>query len=157
MGYIAELRQKVGARPLVMAGACVLVFDGAGRLLLQRRTDSGDWGTIGGALEPGESLEETAARELYEEAGLTAKTFDFVSLLSGKELYYRYPHGDEVYNVMAVYEATGIGGAPRVNDDEGLELRYFSLSEPIANLNPMAEHVLIRTGYLPRWYPFDGL
>jgi len=157
MGYIAELRKKVGARPLVMAGACVLLFDDDGRLLLQRRSDSGDWGTIGGALEPGESLEETAARELYEEAGVRAKSFDFVALLSGRELYYRYPHGDEVYNVMAVYEASGVEGIPSVNDDEGLELRYFSLAEPIADLNPMTELVLKKTGYLPRLYPFDGL
>jgi 8-oxo-dGTP pyrophosphatase MutT (NUDIX family) len=134
-----------------MAGACVLVFDREGRLLLQRRTDSGDWGTIGGALEPGESLEEAAARELYEEAGLTAESFRFITVLSGKDMYYRYPHGDEVYNVMALYEAEGIRGIPQVNDHEGFELKYFSLEEPIGNLNPFSEHYLRKTGYIAKW------
>lgn len=32
MGYIADLRKLVGTRPLIMAGACVLVFDREGRL-----------------------------------------------------------------------------------------------------------------------------
>ncbi|QMV41910.1 NUDIX hydrolase [Cohnella cholangitidis] len=148
MGYISDLRKTVGARPLLMPGACVLVFDERGRLLLQRRSDSYDWGTIGGALELGESLEEAAGRELYEEAGLTAEDYRFIALLSGKDMYYKYPNGDEVYNVMAVYEAINVGGVPKVNDDEGLELRYFSLREPPPELNPFTELVLRKTGYL---------
>ena len=44
MGYIMELRKLVGSRPLIMAGSCVLVFNEEGHLLLQRRTDSLDWG-----------------------------------------------------------------------------------------------------------------
>ncbi|WP_256759323.1 NUDIX hydrolase [Cohnella sp. WQ 127256] len=157
MGYIMDLREKVGSQPLLMPGACVLVFNEAGHLLLQKRSDSQDWGTIGGALELGESLEEAAGRELYEEAGLRAEEFRFVDLLSGKDMYYKYPHGDEIYNVMAVYEAMNVEGTPRVNDDEGLELRYFSLYEPISELNPFTEHVLKKTGYLSKWYPFDRL
>ena len=148
MGYMMELRKLVGSRPLIMAGACVIVRNERGQLLLQKRTDSGDWGTIGGALEPGESLEEAAARELYEEAGLTAESFRFVTVLSGNDMYYRYPHGDEVYNVMAVYEAKGVQGTPRVNDNEGLALQYFSLDEPIADLNPLTGKVLRKLGYL---------
>lgn len=130
-----ELRKLVGTRSLIMAGACVIVLNDEGHILLQKRTDSSDWGTIGGALELGESLEEAAARELYEEAGLTAKAFKFITLLSGKDIYYKYPHGDEVYNVMAVYEAQGVEGNPVIQDDEGLELGCFPLDQPIPGIN----------------------
>lgn len=129
----------------------MLVFNDDGQLLLQKRTDSLDWGTIGGALEPGESLEEAARRELYEEAGLKARHFHLVTLLSGRDMYYKYPHGDEVYNVMAVYEAVGVEGQPHIRDDEGLELRYFSLGEPIPGINPFSEHVLRKAGYIKKW------
>jgi 8-oxo-dGTP pyrophosphatase MutT (NUDIX family) len=148
MGYIQELRKLIGTRPIIMVGVAVIVKNEKDQVLLQKRTDSGDWGTIGGALELGESLEEAAARELYEEAGLAASSFQFVTVLSGEAFYYKYPHGDEVYNVVAVYEAAGIAGTPRINDDEGLELKYFSLKDPIANLNPMGRMILTRAGYL---------
>ncbi|PZD97326.1 ADP-ribose pyrophosphatase [Paenibacillus sambharensis] len=148
MGYISELRALVGTRPLIMAGACVIVLNTEGHILLQKRTDSLDWGTIGGAMELGESFEETAARELYEEAGLTASRYTFIALLSGKDMYYRYPHGDEIYNALAVFEAHGVEGKPVIQDDEGLELAYFPLDRPIPDLNPFSELILRRTGYI---------
>lgn len=148
MGYIMELRKLVGSRPLIMAGSCVLVFNEEGHLLLQRRTDSLDWGTLGGSLEPGESLEEAAARELYEEAGLRAEMYKLITVFSGQDMYYKYPHGDEVYNVTAVYEAKGIKGNPVVMDDEGLELRYFDLAQPVPEINPVTEYVLKKAGYI---------
>jgi len=148
MGYIMDLRKTVGTRPLLMPGACVLILNEEGHLLLQRRSDTGDWGTIGGSLEPGESLEDAAARELYEEAGLRADGFRFVTLLSGPDMYYKYPNGDEVYNVMAVYEAVGVQGRPQVNDDEGLELRYFPLDKPIGEINPLTHYVLRKANYI---------
>jgi 8-oxo-dGTP pyrophosphatase MutT (NUDIX family) len=99
MGYISELRKVVGTQPLMMPGSCVVILNDAREILLQKRSDSLDWGTIGGALELGESFEEAAARELHEEAGLKAEQFRFVSLLSGADMYFRYPPGDEIYNI----------------------------------------------------------
>jgi 8-oxo-dGTP pyrophosphatase MutT (NUDIX family) len=43
MGYIMDLRKIVGKRPLIMAGACVILIS-EGRLLLQLRADNGMWG-----------------------------------------------------------------------------------------------------------------
>lgn len=105
MGYIMELRKLVGTRPIILVGVTVLVKNAEGHVLLQKRTDSYDWGTIGGSLELGESFEEAARRELFEEAGLRAEELLFITNLSGKDFYYKYPHGDEVYNAIAVFEA----------------------------------------------------
>lgn len=149
MGYISELRKLVGTRPLLMPGSCVVVLNERREVLLQKRSDTGDWGTIGGALELGESFEEAAARELHEETGLQAERFTFRKLLSGADMYFRYPHGDEIYNIMAVFEAIGTTGDPEPDHDEGLELRYFPLERPIPDLNPMSRLVLTKAGYLP--------
>lgn len=51
--------------------ARVLLLDRAGRVLLLRYGDPGEWLTPGGGLDHGETLRETAARELQEEIGLT--------------------------------------------------------------------------------------
>lgn len=148
MGYMEELRKIVGTRPIIMSGVSVIVLNENNEILLQRRSDSGDWGLIGGALELAESLEEAAARELYEEAGLQAQELVFKCMCSGKDMYYRYPHGDEIYNVAAVFETRKYTGEPTVNDDEGLDLRYFPLDRPIEPLNEMARQILKKSGYL---------
>ena len=55
--------------------ARVLLFDPAGRILLMHGVLPSDpggpsfWFTVGGGLEPGESLHEAAAREIREETG----------------------------------------------------------------------------------------
>ena len=59
MGYILDLRRKVGHERLIMVGAGVLPYRD-GKLLLQRRRDNDFWADHGGSLEPGEELEQTA-------------------------------------------------------------------------------------------------
>jgi 8-oxo-dGTP diphosphatase len=57
---------RVGVQPVV-------VQDGQVLLGLRKNTfQAGTWGLPGGHLEPGESIVEGAARELYEETGLLA-------------------------------------------------------------------------------------
>jgi 8-oxo-dGTP pyrophosphatase MutT (NUDIX family) len=74
-----------------MVGASVILLDSSNRLLLQLRTDNNSWGLPGGSLEMGETLEEVAKRELYEETGLLANNLELFNLFSGKEFYYKYP------------------------------------------------------------------
>lgn len=54
-------------------GAGALVLDSSGRILLGRRSDTGEWSMPGGHVEPGESFEDAAMRELREEAGLVGR------------------------------------------------------------------------------------
>lgn len=148
MGYISELRELVGTRPIILTGVTIIVLNKDNQILLQKRTDTGDWGVIGGALELAETFEDAAKRELYEEAGLDSSEFKFITLLSGKDMYYKYPHGDEVYNAIVVYEAMNVSGIPTINDDEGVDLEYFSLEESIDQLNPMTYKILKKSGYV---------
>ncbi len=71
MNHIIELRNLIGTRPLVVTGACVIVLNNQNKVLLQLRRDNHCWGFAGGALEPGETLEQAAVRELFEETGLS--------------------------------------------------------------------------------------
>ena len=63
--YIGWLRSKVGHEKviLVFAGGCL--FDGRGRVLLQKRGDCGKRGFPGGAIELGETP-ETAGNVLQK-------------------------------------------------------------------------------------------
>lgn len=127
MGYVRELRTLVGSRPLVVAGSNVLIVDDAGRVLLQRRADTSLWAIIGGALEPGETLEDAARREVREEIGLELKEITLIDVFSGPAFLEKYPNGDQVYPAGAVYIARQVGGEPVLDKGEVVDLHYFSL------------------------------
>lgn len=108
--HLMELRRLVGPRPLFAPGANVLVTDDRGRLLLLRHGDTGRWTLPGGGLEPGESFETCARRELFEETGLIAARLEPLHLYAGAEYRFTYPHGDVIDNVSVLYRASGMTG-----------------------------------------------
>lgn len=59
--------------------AVMMAVTHGGRLLLAQHKGRAHvmWSTLAGFVEPGESLEEAARRELFEETGLTAKTLTY--------------------------------------------------------------------------------
>ena len=71
---------------------------------MQQRTDCGSWGYAGGSVELGESVEQTAERELFEETGLKAKKLELLGVYSGEKMQYTYPNVDIVYTC---HEYTG--------------------------------------------------
>jgi len=74
--------------PLVELGAGGYVVAPDGRVLLieQERPGVRHWGSIGGGLERGESIEECAVRETFEESGLRVRAG---RLLAVHEMYRR--------------------------------------------------------------------
>ena len=127
MSYIMNIREKVGHAPLISVGATVLVFNQNNELLLNLRSDTNTWGIPGGSKELNETLEECAIRELKEETNLKVDDLELVTVLSGKEYYFKYPNDDEVDCVITLYKVQNYSGDLKINDDESTELKFFSL------------------------------
>jgi ADP-ribose pyrophosphatase YjhB (NUDIX family) len=72
--YLGQLRALAGERTLIAMGACGVVRDADGRVLLIRRSDNGRWAFPSGTMELGETVRDCAIRELREETGLVAET-----------------------------------------------------------------------------------
>ena len=127
MGYIMNLRKHVGHEPLIGLGATTLVFNDKKELLLNLRTDTNTWGIPGGSMELYETIEETAVRELKEEAGISADELELVTILSGKEYYFEYPNGDKMCTVIVLFKVLNYTGDIKVADNESKQLKFFSL------------------------------
>ena len=142
MDYINSLRKHVGNQPLIMVGSAVLALDTQNRLLMLKRSDNNTWGVPGGAMELGESTEETARRELLEETGLDIHKLTLFGVFSGKELYYRYPSGEEVYNVSVVYITRDLNETVKLIDGEHYEYRFFDLGQLPENMSPPIKPII---------------
>jgi ADP-ribose pyrophosphatase YjhB (NUDIX family) len=139
--YIQHLRQYVGHEPIVMVGAAALIMDDQNRLLLMKRLDSGCWGPPGGAVELGEVVETAARREVREETGLELNEMSLFGVFSGPELFYRYPNGDEVYNVTIIYRARFSGGDVCLNS-EHTDWGWFAPEDIPENVSPPIKPVV---------------
>lgn len=142
--YMLWLRQFVGNSPLFMACAAACIRDEQGRVLLMRRGDEGEgegelWGFPGGAMELGENIVETCAREAREEIGLEVAPERLIGIYSGPEFTFAYPNGDQVQLVNLLFECRVVGGEPRPDGVESLELRYFAPGDPPPNLRPCCQ------------------
>ena len=138
MGYVSDMRKKIGHDPLLIVGASVILVNARGEVLLQRRADNGCWGYHGGCIELYERAEDAARRELLEETGLTAGKMTLLGVFSGPELGYTYPNGDRASIVDVVYLCRDYSGQIRPQPEEVTELRWFAphaLPESISPAN----------------------
>lgn len=137
MGYILDLRkiEGVGHRPLLMVACAVFLFDENGRILLEKRADDHSWCVPGGSMELGETPEEAARREFFEETGLVLGNLTLINVMSGEECHFTYPNGDEVYAVDINYVCNEYEGVLKKQDEEVLDLKFFDVSELPENLN----------------------
>ena len=142
MGYMKDLRKKIGTAPSMMVGACVLIFNEQSQLLLQKRIDNHCWGLAGGSMELGETLEQVAMREMLEETGFTLRELKLFNTFSGPELYYKYPHGDEVYNVVTAFVCTDYHRTLAFDKAEASAIRFFDLDKLPKEISPPDQVVL---------------
>ncbi len=80
-------------------------------------------------MELGETAEDTARRELLEEAGITIGELELIDVFSGPQNFIKAPNGDEFYVVTIAYSTRSFTGQPFINDAESLDLKFFDLQE----------------------------
>ena len=128
MEYYKYLRQYVGNRPIILPGSVVIILNEQNKILLQKRHD-GYWGLPGGLMDLGESFEDVAKREVFEETGLAVQNLKLLHVFSGAEHYLKVANGDELYSVTAVYYTKDVSGEIRIDYSESIELHYFSVHD----------------------------
>ncbi|MFZ1984649.1 MAG: NUDIX domain-containing protein [Desulfatitalea sp.] len=128
------------ANSLVPAASAVVVND-AGLILLHRRRDNDLWALPGGGMEFGESIAETAVREVHEETGYKVRPLYVIGVYSDPKHVFAYDDG-EVRQEFSVCIACHVdAGTVRVSD-ESHEVAWFTPDQ--ARTLPMHERIRVR-------------
>lgn len=127
--YIANIREKIGHQVLLLPSVTVLVFDAERRVLLVRHADKNVWVAPGGMIEVDENPQQAAIREMREETNCEVELLRITGVYGGPEFRVSYRNGDEVAYVMTVFAARITGGEPKPDNDETLEVKYFTYEE----------------------------
>ncbi|MGW6983216.1 NUDIX hydrolase [Streptomyces sp. NPDC054932] len=148
--FIRQIRASAGHQLLLLPGVTAIVFDDLGRVLLGRRSDTGQWAVIGGIAEPGEQPAETAVREVYEETAVRCVAERVVLVQMTEPM--AYPNGDICQFQDITFRCRATGGEARVNDPESLEVAWFEVDAlpPLAPFGLDRIHRALRDE--PAWF-----
>jgi len=97
--------------------------------LAARRTRRGDlvWGLPKGEIEPGETPEVAALREVREETGLEARIEDSL----GEIRYFYVWEGVRIRKAVHFFLMRATGGHVSLHDEEMEDVRWFPLDEAV--------------------------
>ncbi|WP_409288076.1 NUDIX hydrolase [Peribacillus sp. SCS-37] len=129
MDYIRHLRSMVGHERVLMVTAGVFVFDEKNRLLLQKRSDNGQWGLPGGFMELDEDIQTAATREVLEETGLKVSNLELFGIYSGPRFNKTFANGDQVSLLQILFISRSFTGSVLERNEESIENGFFSLDK----------------------------
>jgi 8-oxo-dGTP pyrophosphatase MutT (NUDIX family) len=129
--HVRHLRALVGHDELLQVPSVSIAVRHAadGRVLMARHREGDVWLLPGGAIEPGETPEQAAIREMREETGLIVRLTGLIGVFGGPDFVVEYRNGDRTSYVMTVFEARARLSTARCRHHELTETRYVSEAE----------------------------
>ena len=139
--YLGKVRASVGdAETILFVGARGVILDEQNRLLLIQRSDNHRWAIPAGAMELGESMEQCAIREVWEETGLTATSLTPFSFHSSVRFTNEWGHSYQQI-LMSFRIHTWTGELLR-ETDESVDAGFFALDALPGPPSPIIDETL---------------
>lgn len=117
----------------IAVAVSAFIQDNEGRILMIRRTDNDLYSIPGGQLELGETLSQTAVREVREETGIECEVTGVIGLYSDPNHIIAYDDGEVRQEFSICFRASPTGGGLRTSS-ESKEVFWVGPSE-LADLN----------------------
>lgn len=126
----------------IVSHSVTVVLNKNGEILLEKRADDGFFDFPGGGLDPNETFEQGAIRELYEETGLIAKNLILLAVYEGDITYYKYPNGDEVYGIDHIFIVDDFEGELNPQLEEVESLKFYKLEDFPSKMSPRNKQLI---------------
>jgi ADP-ribose pyrophosphatase YjhB (NUDIX family) len=136
----------VGHSKIITVVAGAFVFDKNNHLLLQKRSDNGQWGLPGGFMELGETVQDTTRREIFEETGLKLGKLELFGIYSGPDFDKTFQNGDQVSMVKHIFTCREFTGDLHSSNSESIANKFFPLDQLPADL--FSDHKKIFNDFL---------
>lgn len=129
MGRVEYWNDPAAPKPNSLVPACgVLTVDDHGRVLLQRRRDTGQWAIPMGKQELGETPSQCAIRETQEETGVLTEPTGILGVYSDPGHIVAYTDGEVRQEWELIMLGRPVSGIPAVND-EASDVGWFTVAE----------------------------
>ncbi len=112
----------------IIPAASAIVTNQEGKILLHRRSDNDLWALPGGSMDVGESISETAVREVKEETGLDVRVDYIVGIYTNPHHVIAFSDGEVRQQFSLCFACTLLGGEIQVSQ-ESFEVGFFSPQE----------------------------
>jgi 8-oxo-dGTP pyrophosphatase MutT (NUDIX family) len=118
VGRVEYLNDPAAPKPNSLVPACgILAVDDLGRVLLQRRRDTGQWAIPMGKQELGETPSQCAIRETQEETGVLTEITGILGVYSDPRHIVAYTDGEIRQEWELILLGRPVSGSPAVNDE----------------------------------------
>lgn len=112
----------------LVPAASAVVTNARGEILMQRRVDNNFWALPGGTMDFGETIVQTAEREVREETGLDVRVDGIVGTFSDPRHIIEYSDGEVRQQFNICFHASVVGGELRTSE-ESTEVRWIPPDE----------------------------
>jgi ADP-ribose pyrophosphatase YjhB (NUDIX family) len=112
----------------LVPAASAIVTNERGEILMQRRVDNNFWALPGGTMDFGETIVQTAEREVREETGLDVRVDGIIGTFSDPRHIIEYSDGEVRQQFNICFHASLVGGDLRASE-ESTEVRWIPRDE----------------------------
>jgi 8-oxo-dGTP pyrophosphatase MutT (NUDIX family) len=129
VGRVEYWNDPTAPKPNSLVPACgILAVDDLGRVLLQRRRDTGQWAIPMGKQELGETPSQCAIRETQEETGVLTEITGILGVYSDPGHIVAYTDGEIRQEWELILLGRPVSGSPAVND-EASDVRWVAVAD----------------------------
>lgn len=117
-----------------------IVFNDKGQVLLTQHSQNKHWSFPKGLIDPGQTSEEAAVREVKEEGGVEAEIVDKV----GYSKYVYTLNGEKIFKVVTYFLMKYKSGDPKDHDWEVEEVGWYEVEDALKQLTFSQDKELLK-------------